>query len=94
MIKVVFTYDVAAEKQQQYLADTAEIIKPFWESHGCASYSVWQTEDASPAFVKEMLFENEQSRGKASGDPQAKEVVALFSKYATNVIRKTYIQKV
>jgi len=94
MIKVVFTYDVDGEKQQQYLADTAETIKPFWESHGCSSYSVWQTSEGSPAFAKEMLFENEESRGQASSDPQAKEVVALFSKYATNVIRKTYIQKV
>ena len=94
MIKVVFTYDVVEEKQQQYLADTAEIIKPFWESHGCSSYSVWQTEDASPAFVKEMLFEDEGSRGKASGDPQAKEVVALFSRYAENVVRRTYTQRV
>ena len=94
MIKVVFTYDVATEKQKQYLEDTAETIKPFWESHGCSSYNVWQTSEGSPEFAKEMIFEDESARGKASGDPQAKEVDALFSKYATNVMRKTYTQKV
>ena len=94
MIKVIFTYDVAAEKQQQYLKDTAEVIKPFWESHGCASYNVWQTDDRSHSFVKEMVFVDQQSRGKASGDPHAKEVVALFSQYAANVTRRTYIQRV
>ncbi|MFC1978426.1 hypothetical protein ACFLVP_00360 [Chloroflexota bacterium] len=94
MIKVIFTYDVATEKQRQYLKDTAEVIKPFWESHGCSSYSVWQSDDGLPAFVKEMVFEDQQSRGRTSGDPQAKEVVALFSKYAENVIRRTYVQRV
>ena len=62
MIKVVFTYDVAMEKQQQYFADTAEIIKPFWEEHGCSSYSVWQIDDGSPVFVKEMLLTNSSNR--------------------------------
>ena len=94
MIKVVFAYDVAEEKQQQYFADTAEIIKPFWEEHGCSSYSVWQIDDGSPVFVKEMLFEDQQSRGKASAEPRAKEVVALFSKYAINVERRVYTQRV
>jgi hypothetical protein len=94
MIKIVFTYDVAPDKQPQYLIDTAEIIKPFWESHGCTSYSVWQTDEGSPAFVKEMVFEDQKSRGKASGAPGAKEVVELFSKYATNVKRRVYQQSI
>jgi hypothetical protein len=94
MIKIVFTYDVAAEKQLQYFADTTEVIKPFWETHGCSAYSVWQANDGSPSFVKEMEFDDQQSRGKASDDPQAKEVVAVFSKYAENVTRRTYTQRV
>ncbi|MBT3363421.1 MAG: hypothetical protein HN929_12315 [Chloroflexi bacterium] len=92
MIKIVFTYNVAPDKQAKYLIDTAEIIKPFWESHGCTSYSVWQTDEGSPAFVKEMVFEDQKSREKASDDPSAKEVVGLFSKYATNVKRRMYLQ--
>ena len=44
MVKVVFTFDVAPEKQSEYLKATAEKIKPYWESHGCQSYDVWQAE--------------------------------------------------
>ena len=97
MVKVVFTYDVPKEKREDYLKSTAEVIKPFWESHGCKSYTVWQADDES-GYVKEMLFESEQARnesiGMQRGDPETREVVGLFGSYALNTQRKTYIQRV
>jgi len=96
MMKVIFTYEVPQEKQEEYLKATAEVIKPFWESQGCLSYNVWQVEDGS--FIKEMLFASQETRQKALSLPQsdsmAKEVVGLFSKYAQNTTRRACEQKV
>ena len=97
MVKVVFTYNVPGEKREDYLKSTAEVIKPYWESHGCKSYTVWQADDES-CYRKEMLFESEQARNESIGmqrnDPKAKEVVGLFGQYAVNTQRKTYIKRV
>ena len=96
MVKVIFRYEVAQEKQVDYLKATAEVIKPFWESHGCISYTVWQVEDGS--FIKEMLFADEETRQKALALPQsdakAKEAVGLFTQYALNTTRRACEQKV
>jgi len=96
MIKVIFTYEVLAEKHEEYLKATAEVIKPFWESHGCLSYTVWQADDGS--FIKEMLFADQTTRQKALSLPQsddkAKEAVGLFAKYAMNTTRRACEQKV
>lgn len=93
MEKHIFMYDVPKEKQEEYFKVTAEVIKPYWESHGCLSYTVWQTDDGSPAFMKEMLFEGQQSREQAN-DPEAKKVTGFFRNYAVNTQRKNYVQKV
>jgi len=92
MEKSVFMFDVLEDKQEEYLKVTKEVIKPYWESHGCVSYTVWKTDEGSPAFLKEMLFESPRSTAQ-SDDPEAKKVVGLFRKYAVNTQRKTYIQK-
>ena len=96
MVKVIFTYTVSTEKWEDYLKATAEVIKPFWESHGCLSYSVWQADDGS--FIKEMLFPDQESRQKALSlpqiDTQAREAVGLFAKYAVNTTRRICEQKV
>ena len=96
MIKVVFTYEVSQEKQADYLKATVDVIKPFWESHGCLSYSVWQADDG--AFIKEMLFADQETRQKALSLPQsdakAKEAVGLFGKYAVNTTRRACEQKI
>ena len=96
IIKVIFTYEVEPEKQADYLKATAEVIKPFWESHDCLSYGVWQVEDGS--FIKEMLFADQETRQKAlvlpQSDAKAKEVVGLFVKYAQNTTRRACEQKV
>jgi len=59
MVKVIYEYDVAIEKQEEYLKVTREKIKPLWESKGCQSYDVWQVADSETRFIKEALFENE-----------------------------------
>jgi len=96
VVKVIFTYEVELGKQADYLKTTAEVIKPFWESHGCLSYSVWQTDDGS--YIKEMLFTDQETRQKVIALPQsdakAKGVVGLFAKYAVNTTRRACEQKV
>ena len=61
MVKVIFLYEIPAEDQEEYLRETAEKIKPFWESKGCKSYSVWQESEDKECYVKEMLFDDPSS---------------------------------
>lgn len=91
---IVFTFDVPEEKQAEYLKATTEKIKPFWESHGCQAYDIWQTTDGEPAFLKTMFFSDTEDRKKATeGNPEAIPIVQLWGSFATNVSRKTYVQK-
>ncbi len=93
-VKVVFTYDVFADKQSEYLKVTAEKIRPFWESHGCQSYSVWQVTDHPTAFVKEMVFEDLTTMEKSMALSEARPIKELFHSFANNVSRKACIQRV
>jgi quinol monooxygenase YgiN len=88
IVKVVFTYDVSVEKQKEYLEATGEKIKPFWESNGCLSYSVWQVSDHPASFVKEMVFEDVAAMEKSISLPEAKPIKELFFRFANNVSRK------
>ena len=92
--KVVFTYDVSIEKQKEYLKATGEKIKPFWESNGCQSYSVWKVSDNPTAFVKEMFFEDVTSMEKSISLTEAKSIKELFFSFANNVSRKVCIKKI
>lgn len=92
--KVVFTYDVSFEKQKEYLKVTGEKIKPFWESNGCQSYSVWKVNDNPTAFVKEMVFEDVTIMEKIMALHEAKSIKELFFSFANNVSRKVCIQKI
>jgi len=90
----IFTFDVPEEKQAEYLKATAEKIKPFWESHGCQAYDIWQSTEGSPAFLKTMFYADtgDSPRGPEMSD-EAKVIVELFSSFATNVSRKMYVKK-
>lgn len=91
---MVFTFDVPEEKQAEYLKATTEKIKPFWESHGCQSYDIWQTSDGEPAFMKIMLFSDLDAVKKSTeGNEEAMPVVQLWSSFATNVSTKIYVKK-
>lgn len=94
LVKVVFAFEVSVENQKEYLKTTGEIIKPFWESHGCQSYSVWQVTDHPTAFVKEMVFQDVTSMEKSMALQEAKSIKDLFHGFANNVSRKLCIQRV
>jgi len=91
MQKTVFTYEVELDKQADYIKATQDVIKPFWESHGCVSYSVWQSGQHPTHFRKEMLFEDGVN---PKPDPKTAEIVALFGSFATNAVRESFSQKV
>lgn len=94
MVKVVFTFNVAPEKQKDYLKATKEKIKPYWESHGCQSYDVWQAEGET-TFIKEMLFPDAATMGRVMGpkDAESSAAIALWQSFITNLSRKTFTLK-
>jgi quinol monooxygenase YgiN len=96
MIKAVFTFDVVPEKQSDYLKATADKIKPYWESHGCQSYQVWQVEGTN-TFVKEMYFSDQATKDKtmSSKEAGADAVRKLWRSFvAGDFVLKTHILKV
>jgi len=93
MIIRLYTYEVPVGKQSEYLKATAEKIKPFWESHGCKSYNVWQAAEGGTSFLKPMFFEDMAAMEKAMALPEAKPIVDLFKSFAINSSSTVYIQK-
>jgi quinol monooxygenase YgiN len=94
MLKVIFQYNVAKEKQDEYLQITRDKIKPFWESHGCQSYTVWQVAESDTSFVKEMLFESGSGMKETMALKEADPVKEMYYKFATDVSRIMIAQKV
>ena len=94
MIKIVFMYEVIREKQDEYLKMTRDRIKPFWESHGCEAYTLWQAPEEPAKFVKEMLFKDEPTMQTVMNLEDAQPVKKLFSQFATGITRKTHKQVV
>jgi quinol monooxygenase YgiN len=94
MVKVIFNYNVPAEKQAEYLQVTQDKIKPFWEANGCQSYTVWQVAESETAFVKEMLFESVPAMKETMALKQAEPVKEMYFKYATDVSRKVMMKRV
>jgi len=75
----------------EYLKKTREVIKPYWESHGCISYEVYRDTTNRCRFVKEQHYFDEESMERslnlALEDPLAKEVIAIFGQFAQNIVR-------
>ncbi len=94
MVKIVFMYSVIGENRDEYLKITRERIKPFWESHGCESYTLWQAPEAPTDFVKEMVFRDEATMQKVMSLEDAQPIKKLFSQFAINMTRKIYGQVV
>jgi hypothetical protein len=88
MVKVVFYYNVPKEKQAEYLRITQEEIKPFWETHGCKSYTVWHEAESETGFVKEMLFETKSGMKETMSLKEAEPVKEIYFRFATDVSRK------
>jgi hypothetical protein len=94
MLKIVYVYDVSEEKRDEYLKITAEMIKPFWESHGCEAYTLWVPMEGSTRFMKEMDFKDEGTMQSTLKLAEAEPIKKLFSELASNVVRVTYRQVV
>jgi len=94
MVKVIFQYNVPTEKQAEYLQLTQERIKPFWETHGCQSYTVWQVAESDTGFVKEMLFENTPEMKQTMSLKEAEPVKEIYFSFATDISRKIVTKKV
>jgi hypothetical protein len=92
MLKIVYVYEVSKEKQDEYLKVTAEMIKPFWESHGCEAYTLWVPMEGSTTFMKEMDFKDEGTMQSTLKLAEAEPIKKLFSELASNVTRITYRQ--
>jgi hypothetical protein len=94
MVKVVFTFDVAPEKQSEYLKATIEKIKPRHEANGCQSYDVWQVEGEN-TFIKEMLFPDSATKDRVMGidDDETKAVKTLWRSFITDFSVKTCVLK-
>jgi quinol monooxygenase YgiN len=94
MVKVIFEYKVAKEKQAEYLQLTQDKIKPFWEANGCHSYTVWQVAESETGFVKEMLFQSVTAMKETMSLKQAEPIKEMYFKFATDVLRKIITKKV
>jgi quinol monooxygenase YgiN len=94
MVKVIFQYNVAKEKQAEYLQLTQDKIKPFWEANGCQSYTVWQVAESETGFVKEMLFQSVTAMKETMSLKQAEPIKEMYFKFATDVSRKIITKKV
>ena len=93
MITVIFEYDVAVEKQDDYVKATSDTIKPLWESIGCLAYDIWQVKESETGFVKTMLFEDTTARKSAMADKKADAAKKTFYEFAQNISRKVCVKK-
>ena len=94
MVEVVWTFDVPVERQAEYLKATTEKIKPFWESHGCLAYDVWQATEGELAFQKRMLFTDMSAMEKAMELARSgPEAIQLWRSFVPSSTRRTYIKR-
>jgi hypothetical protein len=89
MVRITYSYEVSNEKQDEYLKITRDVIKPFWESHGCEAYTVWLSLEGSTKFVKEMVFKDEVTMESSMKQAEADPIKKLFSQFATGISRAT-----
>ena len=100
MVRGIWFYEVAEEKQAEYLQKTRDIIKPFWESKECLSYEVYQDWGNPRQFVKIQTYETRSAMERDGAlffekqDPQAVKAVETFRSYAENIVNRLGISKV
>ncbi len=96
MVKVIFSFEVAKEKQEEFLGFVKSGIKPYWESHGCLAYDVWQAEGEN-AFIKTMDFSDLQTMKTVmptqDQDPECRALIEKFESYTIHLSRRTYIRR-
>jgi len=96
MVKVVFSFEVAKENQKEFLEFVKAGTKPWWESHGCLAYDVWQALGEN-AFIKTMDFADLETMQKVmpanEQDPECRALIQKFESYTINISRKPYIKR-
>lgn len=96
MVKVIFSFEVPKEKQEEFLEFVKSGIKPYWESHGCLAYEVWQAEGET-AFIKTMDFSDLQTMKTVmpaqEQNPECRALIERFESYTINLSRKSYIKR-
>jgi hypothetical protein len=94
MVRGIWFFQVAEEKQEEFLQQVNDIVKPYWESHNCIAYNVYQDMNDPTLFVKEQIYpdiESMESDGElffGGTDPRAQEVVEIFRSYAANIEKR------
>ena len=103
MVKAYFSYDVAVEKQVEYLKFVAEELEPFFRSRGTRIYGVYQNANPenSTSFMAEMIFDDLPSMQKTMGmhgkDPEYNAMVQRFFNFVTEAGVKPigrFVQKI
>jgi quinol monooxygenase YgiN len=95
MVEVIFTFEVEKEKQEEFLNFVKTGTKPWWESHGCLGYNVWQAA-GEDTFMKRMEFQDLATMEKVmpanEKDPECRALIDKFESYTINISRKPYIK--
>ena len=95
MVKVVFTFKVPKERQAEFLGFVKSGTKPWWESHGCLAYDVWQA-DGEDAFIKTMDFPDLNTLKTVmpthEQNPECRALIDKFESYTIGISRKPYIK--
>ena len=93
MVELVFMFTVPREKQEEFLNFVKSGTKPYWESHGCLGYNVWQARDKD-SFMKRMEFQDMATFEKVlpSGEqnPEGKALIQKFHSFVENVTTRVY----
>jgi len=90
MVKAYFYYDVAVEKQTEYLKFVAEELRPFFQSRGARSYDVYRNTNPENVtnFMAEMIFDDLPSMQKTMGlhgkDPEYDDMVQRFFSFVSD----------
>ncbi len=95
MVEVIFTFEVEKDKWEEFLHFVKTGTKPWWESHGCLGYDVWQAAGEN-AFMKRMAFPDMATMEKVMAaneqDPECRALIEKFESYTMNISRKPYVK--
>ena len=95
MVEVIFTFEVEKERQEEFINFVKTGTKPWWESHGCLGYNVWQAAGEN-AFMKRMEFTDMATMEKVmpanEKDPECRALIDKFESYTINIARKPWIK--
>jgi quinol monooxygenase YgiN len=95
MVELIFTFEVPKERQEEFLNHVKTGTKPYWESHGCLGYNVWQAV-GEDSFMKRMEFPDMATLEKVvpavEQDPVGKALIEKWDSFCENILRKPYIK--